>query len=314
MDLELFLVRLYVLVDDWWEANHRPVSGRPGRPSLLSDAEVLALAVLSQWPRFRSERDFWRFADAHLRPYFPNLLSQSQLNRRIRALEPELRALQGDLASVLADGSEACRVLETTLVPAIVRARASEAGKGLFAGQASFGRSVSKTEWVYGFKVALSVSPEGVVTTFGLAPANCDELKVGEFLVTFDGHGTFLADKGFSSVGWERRWLQEHGALVVATPPKNMHRAWPTAVCRWAAGKRQIAEGVIWQLKDLFGLERHRAKTLGGLLARLAAKVAAYTCGQVLNAALGRPLRHLATLPVWSITHQRSQSSLRSQT
>jgi hypothetical protein len=33
--------------------------------------------------------------------------------------------------------------------------RASEASKGLFAGQASFGRSASKTEWVYGFKVAL---------------------------------------------------------------------------------------------------------------------------------------------------------------
>jgi hypothetical protein len=32
---------------------------------------VLALAVLSQWPRFRSERDFWRFADANLRDYFP---------------------------------------------------------------------------------------------------------------------------------------------------------------------------------------------------------------------------------------------------
>jgi hypothetical protein len=32
---------------------------------------------------------------------------------------------------------------------------------------------------------------------------------------------------------------------------------------------------------------RHRAKTLEGLLARLAAKVAAYTCGQVLNDRLG---------------------------
>lgn len=53
---------------------------------------------------------------------------------------------------------------------------------------------------------------------------------------------------------------------------------------------------VIWQLKDHFGLERHRAKTMGGLLARLAAKVAAFTCGQVLNATLGRPLRHLADL------------------
>jgi hypothetical protein len=52
---------------------------------------------------------------------------------------------------------------------------------------------------------------------------------------------------------------------------------------------------VIWQLKDQFSLERHRAQTLDGLLARLAAKVAAYTCGQVLNARLGRPLRCMAS-------------------
>lgn len=45
-------------------------------------------------------------------------------------------------------------------------------------------------------------------------------------------------------------------------------------------------------------LERHRAKTLGGLLTRLAAKVAAYTCGQRINGSLGRPLRHLADLLV----------------
>jgi hypothetical protein len=34
------------------------------------------------------------------------------------------------------------------------------------------------------------------------------------------------------------------------------------------------------------------------LLARLAAKIAAYTCGQHLNVQLGRPLRHLADLLV----------------
>jgi hypothetical protein len=59
--------------------------------------------------------------------------------------------------------------MDMPLVPAIVRARACR--KGLFAGQASFGRCRSKTEWVYGFKVALVVSPEGVVTTFFLAPS-----------------------------------------------------------------------------------------------------------------------------------------------
>jgi len=63
-----------------------------------------------------------------------------------------------------------------------------------------------------------------------------------------------------------------------------------------AAGKRQLIEGVIWQLKGYFGLERHRAKTPGGLLSRLAAKVTACTCGQLLNARLGRSLRRLADL------------------
>jgi hypothetical protein len=66
---------------------------------------------------------------------------------------------------------------------------------GLFAGQASFGRCVSKTEWVYGFKVALSVSPEGVVTAFGLAEANSTEWPIGEFLGSSDEHDAFLADK-----------------------------------------------------------------------------------------------------------------------
>src|SRR5215211_5297813 len=73
----------------------------------------------AQWPRFRSERDFWRFARAHLRAYFPGLCSQSQLNRRIRALEPELRLLQRAFARELAEPSAVYRVMDTTLVPAI---------------------------------------------------------------------------------------------------------------------------------------------------------------------------------------------------
>lgn len=187
-------------------------------------------------------------------------------------------------------------MLDTTLIPAIARVRAR--CKGLFAGQATFGRSVSKTERVYGFKVGLVVSPEGVVTTFALALAASDERRVGDALVAADRHDAYFADAGFSSLPWERRWLEQNGALVAATPQLISRRAWPEEGRRWAAGKRQVIERVIGQLKNLFGLERHRAKTLGGVLARLAAKVAAYTCGQVLNARLGRPLRYLAALLV----------------
>lgn len=295
MDLESLLISIYVM-DDWWQEKHSEPLRKPGKPVVFSDSEVLTLTILSHWPRFRSERDFFRFADTHLREYFPNLLSHSQFNRRTRALEAELRTLQGDLAHTLTDGSEVYRVLDTTLIPAIVRVRACR--NGLFAGQATFGRCASKTEWVYGFKVALSVSPEGVITAFGLAEARSDERPIGEFLVASDGHDTFLADKGFSSVEWEKHWLESYGSLVAATPQKSARRAWPKESCKWASGKRQLIEGVIDQLKDIFALERHRTKTLEGLLTRLAAKMAAYTFGQCLNAERGRPLRRLADLLV----------------
>jgi len=294
MDLDSFLTSLYVSVDDWWQSNHSSDPRRLGRPALLADSEVLTLAILAQWPRFRSERDFWRFARAHLRGYFPNLCSQGQFNRRVRALEPELRALHRAFAGELKEPSAVYRVLDTTLVPAMVRVRACR--KGLFAGQASFGRCASKTEWVYGFKAALVVDPKGVVTAFGLAPAASDERPIGEALIASDRHGAYLADKGFTGIEWERRWLEGYGALVAATPKNNARRAWSKEDRLWASGKRQIIEGVIAQLKDFFGLERHRAKTLGGLLTRLAAKVVAYTCAQRINGSLGRPLRHLADL------------------
>jgi hypothetical protein len=224
------------------------------------------------------------------------LCSQGQLNRRIRALEPELRELQRDFAQELACPSAVYRLMDTTLVPAIVRVRASR--KGLFCGQATFGRSASKTEWIYGFKVALVVDPDGVITAFGLAPAASDERPIGEALLASDRHGAYLADKGFAGVEWERLWMEIYGALVAATPKNDSRRAWSKADRRWASGKRQIIEGVICQLKDFFCLERHRAKTLEGLLTRLAAKVAAYTCAQRINDSLGRPLRHLADLLV----------------
>jgi hypothetical protein len=94
-------------------------------------------------------------------------------------------------------------------------------------------------------KVALSVSPGGVITAFGLAEANSDERAIGEFLISSDGHDAFLADKGFSPVEWERHWLETQGALVAATPQENARRAWPEQIRQWAAGKRQLVEGVI---------------------------------------------------------------------
>ena len=275
MGLDSFLVSLYVLVDDWWQVGHGRAPRRPGRPALLTDPELITLAILAQWPRFRSERDFWRFASSYLRGYFPHLCSQGQFNRRARALQPELRALQRSLAEELCDPSAVYRVMDTTLIPAIVRVGASR--KGLFCGQATFGRSASKTEWVYGLKVALVVDPGGVIIAYFLAAVSSDERPIAYALVACDHHEAYLADKGlggssgsgagFGSTG--RWWPPPH----TRTPAGHGRR--PIVGGLASLGKRQTIEGLICQLKDFFGLERHRAKTLGGLLTRLTAKVAA---------------------------------------
>src|SRR5215211_1233661 len=140
--------------------------------------------------------------------------------------------------------------------------------------------------------------PRGRDHRFRAAVAASDEGPIGDALIASDRHGAYLADKGFTGLEWERLWMELYGALVAAAPKNDSRRAWSKADRRWASGKRQIIEGVIGQLKDFFSLERHRAKTLGGLLRRLAAKVAAYTCAQQINDSLGRPLRHLADLLV----------------
>ncbi len=87
--------------------------------------------------------------------------------------------------------------MDTPLIPVSVRARARRGE--LFSRQASFGRCRSKTEWVYGFKVALVASPEGAIAAFFMAPANSDERPIGEALIEEDHHGSYLADKGLSS-------------------------------------------------------------------------------------------------------------------
>jgi hypothetical protein len=58
-----------------------------------------------------------------------------------------LRLLQRAFAEELSEPSAVYRVLDTTLIPAIVRVRAS--GKGLFAGQASFGKQSGWTGWSF---------------------------------------------------------------------------------------------------------------------------------------------------------------------
>jgi hypothetical protein len=48
LDLDSFLISLYVLVDDWWKLKHSSEPPRAGRPGLLTNPEIITLAILAQ--------------------------------------------------------------------------------------------------------------------------------------------------------------------------------------------------------------------------------------------------------------------------
>src|SRR5215211_6587433 len=211
MDLDSFLVSLYVLVDNWWQVGHARAPSRPDRPALPTDPEVITLAILAQWPRFRSERDFWRFAWAHLREeYFPKLCSQGQFNRRVRALEPELRALQRSLADELSDPSG--RLPRDGHDPR----PGHRAGEGFPQGALLRAGHLRQERLQDRMGLRLQGGPGG--RSWG----RHHRLRAGRGLLRREAHSrrpcgrrrheAYLADKGFTGVEWERRWLEEYGA------------------------------------------------------------------------------------------------------
>src|SRR6059058_2833445 len=94
-DLETLVVAAYYF------AALLPVPRR-GRPARVSDAELVALAVGQAVMGICSDRQFLGLVGKVLPGFFPRLPSQSQYNRRLRALTPQLVWVQRRLSELLA--------------------------------------------------------------------------------------------------------------------------------------------------------------------------------------------------------------------
>src|SRR5579862_7077462 len=79
-DLEALVVAAYVFADEY------PVALRGGRRPLVSDAELVALAVAQAAIGISSDRQFLGLIGRVLPGWFPHLPDQSQYNRRLRGL------------------------------------------------------------------------------------------------------------------------------------------------------------------------------------------------------------------------------------
>lgn len=310
LDVDTFLTTVYVLVD---ELDQREGSGPigSGPVAALSRSEVVTLAIFAQWGRFGSERAFYRYAERHLRPAFPTLPARSQYNRLLRRALPLLVRVTQALAHWLTPQGCAYEVLDST--GAAVR-NTQRRGHGWLDGEADRGYC-TRLGWYTGLHVLTVVTPQGVITGFGCAPATAADQRLAETLlavrhtpqprlpeagVPLGGH-YYLADTGFEGKRWWSHWLHAYGARVLIPPKRTQPfpQPWPKALRRAFAGWRQIVETVHDRLLGRFGLEHERPHTLDGFRARLAARVALHNVCCWLNHQLGRPLLAFADLLDW---------------
>ena len=102
-----------------------------------------------------------------------------------------------------------------------------------------------------------------------------------------------LSDCGFRGDDWLEHWAQAYGVQVCPLP-----KAAPRATRHWLSSVRQVVETTFANLSENFGLKYPGAHSTWGLLMRVAAKVAAYNLGMMINRLLGRPDFAFATLIV----------------
>jgi hypothetical protein len=188
---------------------------------------------------------------------------------------------------------------------------AKRRGTGWLAGQADIGWS-NRMGWYEGFHLLTSITPTGVMTGFGFAPASCNDHRLAETLfaarhdpsprlprVGAPAHGVYVADKGFAGDQVHERWQAQYDAEVVSPPHQRSKVRWSKDWRGWLAGLRQIIESIYDKLLTTFRLARERPHALDGFQARLAAKVALHTFCIWLNVRLGRAPLAFADVLAW---------------
>lgn len=144
LDVDTFLTALYVIVDDFCHCHRTQKQRRPGPEASLSAGEVIALSIFARWSRFASERDFYRYAQSHLRGAFPTLPDRSQFNRLVRFHAEAIEEIALHLGQIVKGDRFSYQALDASAMSGFAR-DAKRRGHGWLAGYAY--TSAGPTAW-----------------------------------------------------------------------------------------------------------------------------------------------------------------------
>jgi hypothetical protein len=260
---------------------------RPGPAGKITDQELIALAVAQAVIGAPSDRQFLGTIARLLPGWFSHLPDQTQFNRRLRRLTPWMTTVQLMVAEWIAEGE--IRLVDGTLIGCANYPGC--AGRSHFAGHAGYGYCPSKSQFIWGMRLVLIADLKGVPVGYDLVGPKTGQERDCALELAGAHPGSWFADKGF----WGREYdasMQLVGVTLVTPDRHRPGQRAPTEIAK--ARIRLVIESVFATLKRQMRLETHLAKTLGGLVARIAQRLLALTLAIYLNILTGRPPRALA--------------------
>jgi hypothetical protein len=289
-ELDTLLTALYVDLED----RVLPLLGcsrahRRGRRPVLSDAELVCLAVAQQLLGVASERHWIRYARTHLTGMFPQLPGQSGYGRRLRAAGPLIAAVITELARDVDSWHDLVRLVDSTPLPCA--ASRETVRRSELAGPAGYGYCASHSRWFWGFRLYLICTPEGMPIIWGLATARLGEREVVAALLAHDhdlvrAGQVLLGDKNFAGRDFEAALRQDFGISLIR-PDRRDEPTRHGSLARY----RQWIEAVFDTLKGQLTLEAHGGRTLAGVYARVAARLLALATAIWHNEHIGAPIK-----------------------
>jgi hypothetical protein len=289
-DLDTLLIALYVELVDRIIPAHGTRRRGPGRPPVVTDAELVCLAVAQVLLRYNDEHHWLRAARSRVGHLFPRLLGQSEDNERLKDAAPLMEAALRWLAEHTPSSAELLRLMDGTPVSCGQSKRTTQRSN-LF-GYAGYGYEPSHSRYYWGVKLMLIGTADGTITGFGLAnPKLWGEREQTRQLLTHQAAnrpapGTaVVTDKGLA--GQETEAFFADLELLLIRPARS-DEPQPRPFPNWL---RQRVEAIIWTLKRQLGLEHHGGRGPAGLWARVVQRLLALNTAIWHNWTIGAPVK-----------------------
>jgi len=292
-DLDALATALYVTIDDLLIANPDLAPDRPtvGIAPLLSDAELLTMAVLQALLGFSNESRWVRYARRHLGRLFPYIPARPGYNKRLREAASMMSGVMRTLAMRCASWHDDLWLIDSTPVEC-GRSRET-ARRSDLAGWAGYGYCASHSRYFWGLRLHLIAAPSGLPIAFALANPKVDEREVARDLLDIDPvllasrrGQVLMADKGYRSKEFDAA-MADLGVELIRPATKSEP---PRPGQRFLKPFRQIIESVNQTLKAQLDLERHGGRSPGGVIARMLQRLLALTAVIWHNETTNRPV------------------------